>query len=557
MRAWMLVICLVALRAATGATPATTPPEQVNGLAAAIAAQLTELATAAVPSIRGNTLAASVLIDSFYSRRDFAPVWSEARRAQDLLDAISSSTEDGLEPADYHDSALQAMSREVARPDATGQQRAEFELLMTDAAIRLGYHLWFGKVDPVSFDSGWNLERRVPGFDPVIEIDRLLSAPDLAAEIRSRRPDLPLYTQLRHELARYREIAARGGWKSIPAGATLKPGDVDARIPALRARLSATGDLGTAVATTGGNPENYDAALEAAVRNFQARMGLSADGAIGTGTLAELNVPVEGRIQQLRINLDRGRVLLYDLPPEFVVVNIASQQVSYARNEQLVWTARAQVGREYRQTPEYRSEINYLVLNPTWTVPPGIIRNDILPAAKRDPASITRRGLRVLDRAGREVAPSSVNWNQYSTGHIPYTLRQDPGPTNALGLVKFMFPNPYAVYLHDTPSRSKFESDMRTTSSGCVRVERPFELAELLLNDAEKWNRAAIDQAVSSGKLQNVTLKKRVPVLLVYWTAWVDANGTAQFRRDIYGRDAKWGQALQEPFRFRTKAIGS
>jgi murein L,D-transpeptidase YcbB/YkuD len=285
-------------------------------------------------------------------------------------------------------------------------------------------------------------------------------------------------------------------------------------------------------------------------------MGLNTDGTIGPNTVAELSVPVQSRIRQLRINLDRGRVLLYDLPPEFVVVNIASQQVSYARAGRLIWSARAQVGRQYRQTPEYRSAINYLVLNPTWTVPPGIIAKDILPAAKRDPASITGKGLRVLDASGREVAPSAVNWSKYSSGNIPYTLRQDPGPTNALGLVKFMFPNPYAVYLHDTPSRALFERDERTTSSGCVRVERPFELTELLLNDSVKWSRAKIDQAVATGRLQNVTLAKRVPVLLVYWTAWVDTAGKVQFRRDIYGRDEKWAQALEEPFRFRREPLG-
>jgi murein L,D-transpeptidase YcbB/YkuD len=264
-----------------------------------------------------------------------------------------------------------------------------------------------------------------------------------------------------------------------------------------------------------------------------------------------LNIPVEQRIRTLRVNMDRGRVLLFDLPQQFVVVNIASQQVEVVKDGQFVWNSRAQVGKEYRQTPEYRSEIDYLVFNPTWTVPPGIIKSDILPAAKRDPASITRKGLKVLDRSGREVAPSSVKWSSYSGGNIPYTLRQDPGPSNALGLVKFMFPNPYAVYLHDTPSKSLFDKDERMTSSGCVRVERPFELARILLDDSVKWNDANIDATVKAGTLRNVTLARRMPVLLVYWTAWVDADGAVHFRSDSYGRDAKWSQGLDEPFRFR------
>jgi murein L,D-transpeptidase YcbB/YkuD len=229
--------------------------------------------------------------------------------------------------------------------------------------------------------------------------------------------------------------------------------------------------------------------------------------------------------------------------------------VYYAKDRKLIWQARAQVGKEYRQTPEYRSAINYLVFNPTWTVPPGIIRNDILPAAKRDPSSISRKGLKVIDSSGREIPPASVNWAQYSRG-IPYTLRQDPGPTNALGRVKFMFPNPYAVYLHDTPSKAMFERDSRATSSGCVRIDKPFELAEMLLDDPAAWSRAQIDRTVEAGKLQNVTLKKAVPVLLVYWTAWVDAGGALNFRPDIYGRDEKWSKGLDQPFQFRKEPLG-
>jgi murein L,D-transpeptidase YcbB/YkuD len=544
---------LLVLGVVAGSEPA---PVRGTSLPAAIAAHITQLATEEAPAVRDSALAAYVIIENFYARRAFEPVWSDPARAKALIDGVRDSAADGLVPADYHLDALVALSREIAQPGTTDSQRAEFELLMTDAAIRLGYHLWFGKVDPVSFDSGWNLARRVPGFDPVVEIERALSTPDLAATIRRQRPDEGVYTGLKRELARYRDIEARGGWEPIPSGPTLKPGDSDRRIPTVRARLAATGDLPDATLTAGQSPEKFDAALEQALRAFQSRMGLNADGTVGPNTVAELSVPVQSRIRQLRINLDRGRVLLYDLPPEFVVVNIASQQVMYAKAGKLVWSARAQVGKQYRQTPEYRSAINYLVLNPTWTVPPGIIANDILPAAKRDPASITRKGLRVLDSSGREIAPSAVNWQKYKSGNIPYTLRQDPGPTNALGLVKFMFPNPYAVYLHDTPSRGLFERDERTTSSGCVRVERPFELAELLLNDPVKWSRAKIDQAVATGRLQNVTLAKRVPVLLVYWTAWVDTAGKVQFRRDIYGRDEKWAQALEEPFSFRREPLG-
>jgi len=284
-------------------------------------------------------------------------------------------------------------------------------------------------------------------------------------------------------------------------------------------------------------------------------MGLEGDGVIGAGTIAEFNVPIAERITQLRVNLDRGRVLLQDLPDEFVVVNIAGFTVYFVRGQQVVWQARAQVGKPYRRTPIFRSEISYLVLNPTWTVPPGIIEKDILPAAQHDPASITRKGLRVLDARGQELDPATIDWSRYRSGHIPYTLRQDPGPSNALGRVKLMFPNPYQVYLHDTPSQGLFERSDRAFSSGCVRVERALELAERVLNDPEQWNAASIASAIEQGQLRNVTLKKRIPVLLAYWTAWVDPQGRMNFRRDLYGQDAKWAQALEARFAVRARPL--
>jgi murein L,D-transpeptidase YcbB/YkuD len=325
-------------------------------------------------------------------------------------------------------------------------------------------------------------------------------------------------------------------------------------VPLIRARLVASGDL---AADAAGGADLYDAGLEAAVRGFQQRMGLDGDGVVGAGTVAELNVPAAERVRSLRVNLDRGRVLLHDLPERFVVVNIAGFTVYLVRGQDIEWSARVQVGKTYRKTPLFRSEMNYLVFNPTWTVPPGIIRNDILPAARQDPASITRRGLKVLDSGGREVDPAAVDWSRFQGGHIPYTLRQDPGPNNALGRVKLMFPNDYFVYLHDTPSQALFDRADRAFSSGCVRVERALELAERVLDDPAQWNAQSIAAVVRGGKLQNVTLKRRMPVLLAYWTAWVDPDGRVSFRRDVYGQDAKWAAALDAPFRVRTRPLFS
>jgi murein L,D-transpeptidase YcbB/YkuD len=312
--------------------------------------------------------------------------------------------------------------------------------------------------------------------------------------------------------------------------------------------LSASGDLDAAQDS---ESDVYDAAVQAAMRRFQERMGLVVNGKLDARMITELNVPLDERITQLLVNLDRGRVLLHDLPDEFVVVNIAAYSIYLVRGQEIVWNARAQVGKDYRRTPMFRSEIDYLVFNPTWTVPPGIIRNDILPDARRDPESITRRGLDVLDASGNKVDPASINWSKFKSGNIPYTLRQEPGPKNALGRVKIMFPNSYSVYLHDTPSQSKFEESDRAFSSGCVRVERPLELAELLLADPSAWSTARIEEAVDTGRTENVTLPHKVPVLLAYWTAWVDPQGRVNFRRDVYGQDAQWAAGLARPYTAR------
>ncbi len=222
----------------------------------------------------------------------------------------------------------------------------------------------------------------------------------------------------------------------------------------------------------------------------------------------------------------------------------------YFRDDEPVWTSRVIVGKEGRETPIFKSTITYVVFNPTWTIPPGILVKDKLPVLKRDPGYLQRSRIRVLDAAGREVNPRAVNWAAYSASRLPpYQFVQDPGPDNALGLVKIMFPNPYLVYLHDSPAKSLFEQDTRLFSSGCIRVQKPFELAELVLNDPAKWNRAAIDAVVASQKTQTVNLAKPVPVLILYWTAQPLPNGQVLFRNDVYGRDRATLAALDSEFR--------
>jgi len=247
--------------------------------------------------------------------------------------------------------------------------------------------------------------------------------------------------------------------------------------------------------------------------------------------------------------------MLHDVPQTFVIVDIAGFEVGYFRDGKPVWRARVQVGKPYRSTPIFRSDITYLVLNPTWTVPPGIEAKDVLPAVKRDRSYLTAKNLRIIDQQGRTIDPARIDWIRYSGKSFPYTFRQDPGPDNALGQIKFMFPNAHFVYLHDTPSKNLYERDTRAFSSGCIRVERPLELAEMLLNDPAKWNLSKIRTAIETGNTQTVTLPAPVPVLLYYWTAQGQADGSVHFKDDIYRRDPAVLKVLDSEFKFRKQPI--
>jgi murein L,D-transpeptidase YcbB/YkuD len=302
----------------------------------------------------------------------------------------------------------------------------------------------------------------------------------------------------------------------------------------LRERLRVTGDL-PADAPAPVAAELFDAPLLLAVRAFQERHALDVDGAAGPGTLAALNVPVTARIDQLRLTLERTRWVIDDTAGDAVVVNIAGAEVFVTRRGQVSWWRRAVVGQVARQTPIFRGLMTYLELNPTWTIPPTILRQDVLPKVRRDRGYLAANDIRVLDRTGRPVDPGTVDWNARS---FPYLLRQDPGPKNPLGLIKLMFPNPHDVYLHDTPGRaSTFARATRAFSSGCIRVEDPFALAALLLDDPARYTAAGLEASLADRKTRRITLPRPWPVLVLYWTAALDAAGRVRFLPDLYGRD--------------------
>jgi murein L,D-transpeptidase YcbB/YkuD len=501
--------------------------------------------------VRGARVVLGDTLARYYESQQFQAKWRDPARLDLLIAALAELRDDGLDPADYHVAALQAFRTDQrATTSLPPMEQADLDMLATDSMMLALYHLYLGKVDPVKLSAQWNFSTRPISVESAFA--RLTAALD-SGQIRETfaraRPQHVWYQRGRERLREYRALAAAGGWSPISDGPVLRPGMTDPRVPALRHRLEVTSDVPAPSSQPYPPSELYDDDLVKGMRHFQERHGLTPDGIVGSGTRAALNVPVSARIDQIRVNLERGRWALHEVQGEFVLVDVAGFYVSYFRNDEPIWTSRVVVGRDERETPVFRSTITYVVINPTWTIPPGILVKDKLPALRRDPGTLQRSNIRVLDGSGREVNPYSVNWNRYSATNLPpYQFRQDPGPDNALGLVKIMFPNPYLVYLHDSPAKSLYEKDERTFSSGCIRVQKPFELAELVLNDPQ-WNQQAIAEVVASKQTRTVNLKKPVPVLILYWTAQPRPDGQVVFRNDVYGRDAVTLAALDGDFR--------
>jgi murein L,D-transpeptidase YcbB/YkuD len=307
----------------------------------------------------------------------------------------------------------------------------------------------------------------------------------------------------------------------------------------VRKRLRVTGDY----AGPASDSCRYDPGLAVAVRAFQERHHLATDAVVGPATLAAMNISAAARVDQIRVNLERLRWSDSRAPRDRLLVDIAGQEVQLFRDDKPVWTSRVIVGRPERPTPVLRDQMEYIEINPRWTVPPTILKKDILPAMRRNPGYLKKKGLRVVTREGKPVSPGSVDWNT-SAASFPYMIRQPPGERNALGQIKFMFPNRFSVYLHDTPHRGLFARPKRLYSSGCVRVQKPWELAELVLNDPKRWSREKLANMVASKRTRWIRLEKPLPVILTYWTADVGADGRVMFREDVYDRDPAVLRAL-------------
>jgi murein L,D-transpeptidase YcbB/YkuD len=478
-----------------------------------------------------------------YEGHGFVPFWTRPARIRELMDLINDSSDHGLIPSDYNiDQLVQVLQHQESSSSA--QIDAEADILLTESLLRYGYHRRFGKVEGSKLDPSINFRRE--SFNqqsPSQTLEQAIESSSLADFIEVVAPTGPVYRHLQYKLDLYRDIAASGGWPQVPEGPTLRLDDKDSRVTAIRRRLAVSGDLGQGADT---GSRLFDQELKDAVMGFQKRHALDSDGVVGKQSIAAMNVPVEVRVDQLRLSLERLRWVNEEAADTLVAVNIAGFRAFVYKDGEFIWQTRAMVGKHYRETPVFRGDIAYLEFNPTWTIPPGILRNDTLPAIKKNPNYLASKNIRVIDKNGKFVDPSTVNWNQYSKG-IPYTLRQDPGPNNSLGTVKFIFPNKHFVFLHDTPHRELFSRSERAFSSGCVRIQDPLMLAELVLNDPAKYSRSELEAIVASRETQRINLSPKVPVVIVYLTASVDPGGKVRFYKDVYNRDQKVLAALNGP----------
>lgn len=474
---------------------------------------------------------------TLYESRSFEPLWFGAdgpsARALRLAEFMREAPALGLLPADYKLADLDRLRR------ATDARRlAEFEIVLSRSAARFAADLAGGRVASVALPADIRISPRA--IDVASVLRELARTDDPARVFDALAPQDPAYAELLGALAELRAIKARGGWRNVdPRGGTLEPDAVDPRVPALRRRLAVTDGAATEPPDASA-PEHYDPALVEAVKRFQSRHGLVVDGRAGPRTFAALNRTVDQRIAQVSVNLDRIRAQA-PRGGTFIEVNVPAFELRAFENGELKLEMDVIVGRAQRATPIFSTRVTEIIFNPPWTVPSKLVREDMLPRLRANPQAMVDLGFKVFRGWGEErveVDPRSVDWRKVSPRGMPYSMRQDPGPKNALGQVRFTMPNTFDVFLHDTPDRHYFRRTDRALSSGCVRLERPLDLVEWVLRNTPNWNREAIDAADAEERTRHVPVRGgHVPVHLVYKTAFVE-NGVLQLRDDIYGLDA-------------------
>jgi len=488
----------------------------------------------------------------FYLHRNIQPVWVTKdglnHKANVFIKTITEADYEGLDSSTYHRDEILTLVENIELNGVLDayepEKSAKLDLLLTDAFFSFGFHLSEGIVEPNPTDFDWYIKKPKKNLLKILQTS--LRNEKLEGLVDVLQPHHSGYLSLKSALLKYKNIENSSGWHKVPVGPKLRKGDTGKRVSALRSRLIISGDLSD---SKNDNEEYFDDALENSVKSFQARNGLKIDGVVGSSTLSALNISVEDRIEQIKFNMERWRWLPKDLGERYIMVNTANFELDIVENGQPVTSSRAIVGKKKRPTPALSRKITYMELNPYWNIPHNIAIDDILPCIKKDPNFLKDKNIRVFENwedGAREINPESIDWDTVTKENFVFKLRQDPANSNALGRVKFIFPNEFSIYLHDTPARELFNKTKRTFSSGCIRIENPIELAAYLLTDNSKWTYEKLTDALNSKKNRTILLSDPMNIHILYWTAWVDKDGTVNFRDDIYGKDHQLDIALNE-----------
>ncbi len=473
-------------------------------------------------------------IAAFYRSRGFKPIFTgngDGRRRGALLKSLARAGDHGLPVSRYDADGLKQMFRAAKTPTDRGQVEVEAARRFLDYADAMRS----GLLDPRKIDRSIVVD--VPRYDRTATLTAFAkSSPQ--GFMKKLNPRKPEYVRLQKEKLRLEKLLAKGGWGEKVGAKALKPGQSGAAVVQLRNRLIRMGFMRKSAS------QSYDANIQAAVQKFQISHGLAPDGVAGAGTISEINKDVPDRLSQVLVGLERNRWSPNPLEKKHVWVNLPDFHVDIMEKGKSTFRSRVVIGKqtEDRKTPEFSDVMEFMVINPSWYVPRSIVTKEYLPLLKRNRGAAGQ--LQIIGSNGKPVNRANINFAQYNERNFPYSMKQPPSKGNALGLVKFMFPNKYNIYLHDTPSKSLFGREVRAFSHGCVRVHKPFEFAYALLKAQESDPEGYFQSILRTRAERRVELRQPLPVHLAYFTAWVDAKGRAHYRRDVYGRDGRIFAAL-------------
>jgi len=501
--------------------------------------------------IRGTSLKSIDEIQLFYVDRNFEEIWSKngilTELAYEMRFEIYQSQFDGLNPKDYNIELIELFfstfeSNKKSIIVNNPGDVADLDLLLSDAFFYLSRHLELGKIDPASLKSHWEITSKTKKLDYGALLTEGYNARDIRRQLEKLYPDFAMYRKGREVLRALDEQRKTDtlNWKRIKIDKTINVGDENNSISALRERLKFWGYLNDYQLIS---EKRYDSTMWLGVKSFQKNNGMEADGVIGSMTGQALNASPTDLMDKAAVNLERLRWLPETVKTgEFILVNIANYQLDFLSNADTLFSARVIVGKQYHESPIFTAEMSYIVFSPYWNIPYSITKNEIMPAVRRNSNYLSQKNMEVVTSSGKLVDPKTINWSAKS---FPYLVRQKPGGSNSLGLVKFMFPNKHSVYIHDTPARALFDKGDRALSHGCIRLENPADFAALVLKNDPNWNSVTIDAAMHQSKEQIVKLDRKIPVVILYLTFWADAQGNGHFRPDIYERDVEVIQLLR------------